>query len=196
MKSSLDYGHVEKDDICILKNNADELSYFRIEGMTSDRRLCIRYGNKPTLIPVDELEKIVFLSDGGQVNLSQRWISDIFNDENAWENDLSVISQDDIENIKLKNKVYYYNRLLRIGKLTDPIFLIPFNMGLLLVSYLLILFVLATNSFLIERNNFVIFLSVIAISILVAWFYSINLSNTLFYVFLGKNLITFFCYFL
>ncbi len=195
MKSSFDYVNAEKNDICIIKNAIDKLSYFKVEGMTSDHRLCIRFGNKPALIPVDELEKIVFSSNGVQINQSQRWVSDIFNDQNAWDDVLSVISQDDIERIKLNNKVYYYNRLLRIGKLPDPNLLIPLNFGILLGIYILVYFVLYANRLLFKRFNIVIYLSIIATSIFVAWIFSGQHFDTLFNIFLSKNLITFFLLF-
>jgi hypothetical protein len=107
-KSSFEYINTEKNDICIIKDANAKISYFRLEGFTSDHKLCVRYGNKPSLIRLEELEKITFSSNGTQIYMSQRWVSDIFNDPSAWRDELTIISQKQVDDINTKNKVYCY----------------------------------------------------------------------------------------
>ncbi|MBK8885205.1 MAG: hypothetical protein IPN46_01125 [Saprospiraceae bacterium] len=101
-KSSFDYTTAEKNNVCIIKINADSLRYFRVEGFTNDRRLCIRYGNKPSSITVDKKESIKFSSKGHEINSSQSWVSDLYNDAQGWQKNVDVISQDEIIDITKK----------------------------------------------------------------------------------------------
>lgn len=190
-KSSFDYINATKNQICVVKDANDKISYFRLEGFTSDHKLCVRFGYKPTIIPLDELDEIIYSSDGKRIHLSQRWVSDIFNDPTAWRNDLKIISQKQIDDINAKNKVYCYKSHLPRGEKPEPIYLIPFNLLLLLVEALVIFLVLWINSFLSSKRNIVTFTTIILASFLVAYFFSASNFSTLFYVFLVKNLITF-----
>lgn len=190
-KSSFDFTNTAKNQICVVKDANSKISYFRLEGFTSDHRLCVRFGNKPSLIPLGELDKIIFSSDGTQIHMTQRWVSDIFNDPTAWRNDLKIISQKQIDDINAKNKVYCYKSHYPRGEKPEPIYLIPFNLLLLLVEALVIFLVLWINSFLSSKRNIVTFTTIILASFLVAYFFSASNLTTLFYVFLVKNLITF-----
>lgn len=190
-KSSFDFINAAKNQICVVKDANDKISYFRLEGFTSDHKLCVRFGYKPTIIPLGELDKIIYSSDGKRIHLSQRWVSDIFNDPTAWRNDLKIISQKQIDDINAKNKVYCYKSHYPRGEKPEPIYLIPFNLLLLLVEALVIFLVLWINSFLSSKRNIVTFTTIILASFLVAYFFSASNLTTLFYVFLVKNLITF-----
>ncbi|HMR90135.1 MAG TPA: histidine kinase [Saprospiraceae bacterium] len=190
-KSTFDFINAEKNDFCIIKDAKNKISYFRIEGFTSDHKLCVRYGNQPSLIPLEELEKIIFSSNGTQIHISQRWVSNIYNEPDAWKKDLSIISQGEIEQININNKVYCYSGHDHTGKMPDPIYLIPLNLLLLLGLTLLILVVLSLNDYISSKRNIITYISIISASFLVAHFFSVSNFSTLFYVFLVKNLITF-----
>lgn len=190
-KSSFDFINAAKNQICVVKDANSKISYFRLEGFTSDHKLCVRFGNKPSLIPLGELDKIIYSSDGKRIHLSQRWVSDIFNDPTAWRNDLKIISQKQIDDINAKNKVYCYKSHYPRGERPNTIYLLPLNIVFLVVLALVIFLVLWLNSFFSSKKNILIFTTIISASFLVAYFFSASNFSTLFYVFLVKNLITF-----
>jgi sensor histidine kinase YesM len=190
-KSSFDFTNAVKNQICVVKNANDKISYFKIEGFTSDHRLCVRFGNKPSLIPLGELDKIIFRSDGTQIHMTHRWVSDIFNDPTAWRDELTIISQKQVDDINAKNKVYCYSSLKHQGEKPEPIYLIPINLLLIFALAILIFLVLSVNDFISKNKNIVSLVSIISASILVASFFSASTISALFYVFLVKNLITF-----
>lgn len=190
-KSSFDFTKTAKNQICVVKNVNNSIGYFRIEGFTSDHKLCVRFGNQPALIPLDELDKIIFRSDGTQIHMTHRWVSDIFNDPTAWRNELTIISQNQVDDINAKNKVYCYKSHYPRGEKPEPIDLIPINLLLIFALAILIFLVLSVNDFISKNKNIVSIVSIISASILIAWFFSASTISTLFYVFLVKNLITF-----
>ncbi len=138
-KSSFDFANTAKNQICVVKNDNKNIRYFKIEGFTSDHKLCVRFGNKPSLIPLGELDKIIFRSDGTQIHMTHRWVSDISNDPTVWRDELTIISQKQVDDINAKNKVYCYKSHYPRGEKPEPMYLIPFNLLLLLVEALAIL---------------------------------------------------------
>lgn len=190
-KSSFDFTNTAKNQICVVKNVNDKISYFRLEGFTSDHKLCVRFGNQPSFIPLGELDKIIFRSDGTQIHMTHRWVSDLFNDPTAWRNELTIISQNQVDDINAKNKVYCYKSYYPRGEKPKAIYLLPLNIVFLLVLALVIFLVLSVNDFISKNKNIVSLVSIISASILIAWFFSESTISTLFYVFLVKNLITF-----
>ncbi|MBK7699278.1 MAG: hypothetical protein IPJ39_11390 [Saprospiraceae bacterium] len=90
-----------------------------MEGLTTnDHRLCIRYGNTPSTIPINKMESIIFSSDGREIGTSQRWVSDLYNDAQGWQKNVDVISQDEIIEItKIKCTIIKYNKLVLYLKL-------------------------------------------------------------------------------
>ncbi len=190
-KSSLDFSNTAKNQICVVKNAKEKISYFRLEGFTSDHQLCVRFGNQPALIPLSELEKIIYSSDGKQIHVTHRWVSDLFNDPTAWRNELTIISQNQIDDINAKNKVFCYKSHYPRGEKPNAIYLLPLNITFLLVVAILIFLILAVNDFISSTKNIVSLVSIIVASVLVAWLFSASTFSTLFYVFLVKNLLTF-----
>ena len=185
-KSSFDYTTAEKNDVCIIKITDDSLRYFKVEGMTNDHRLCIRYGIKPSSIPIDKMESIIFSSDGREINTSQRWVSDLCNDAQGWQKNVDVISQDEIIDITTKNKVYYYKIPMRIGSLPETNLIIPLISVMIISMYLLIMIILNTNKALSKKSNIIVILSLIFLAVFVAWFLQIiGLPNFLIF-FLAK----------
>ncbi|MEY3420539.1 MAG: hypothetical protein RIR48_824, partial [Bacteroidota bacterium] len=139
-KSSFEYTNAEKNEICIIRDSNNAISYFKIEGFTSDHQLCVRFGAKPSLIQLEELEKITFSPRGNQIHTSQRWVSDIFNDATAWKEELTIISQRRIEDINANNKVYSYhnNSKYFVNVTPDLIYFIPYHIIIILVAAVLI----------------------------------------------------------
>ncbi len=194
-KSSFDYTTAEKNDVCIIKITDDSLRYFKVEGLTNDHRLCIRYGNTPSSIPIDKMESIIFSSDGREINTSQRWVSDLYKDSQGWQKNVAVITQDEIIDITSKNKVYYYKRPMRIGSLPETNLIIPLISVMIICIYLLIMIILMVNKILSKKSNFIVYLSLIILAVFVAWFFTDHWFTKLFNIFLGKNLVTFFLLF-
>jgi hypothetical protein len=190
-KSSFDFANTAKNQICVVKNDNKNIRYFKIEGFTSDHKLVVRFGNKPALIPLGQLDKIIFSSDGTQIHMTHRWVSDIFNNTNAWRDGLTIISQKQVDEINTKNKVYCYKSHYPRGEQPEPMYLIPINLVLIFALAILIFLVLLLNDFISSNKNIVSLMSIISASFLIAYFFSASNLTTLFYVFLVKNLITF-----
>ncbi len=194
-KSNLDYVNAEKNDICVIKKSSETLVYFKVEGLTNDHRICIRYGSKPSSIPKEEMERIVFSSDGNQMNFNQRWVSDIFNDENGWQKDISILKQSEFQELMDQNQIYCYRRLRFNSTQQTSGLVFPIYSGIMMGFYLLLLIVLTFNELLSKKTHIVTIISIIATSIFVARVFTGQWFATLFNVFLTKNLITFFLIF-
>jgi len=190
-KSSFDFTNAVKNQICVVKNENNKIRYFKIEGFTSDHRLCVRFGNKPSLIPLGELDKIIFRSDGTQIHMTHRWVSDISNDPTVWRDELTIISQKQVDDINANNKVYCYKSYYPRSEKPQPIYLIPFNLLLLLVEAVLIFFVLSVNYLFSNRKNIVTYIFIIAAAFLAARIFSYSYPPSIFNILFVKNLITF-----
>lgn len=194
-KSNLNYVNAEKNDICVIRKSSETLVYFKVEGLANDHRICIRYGSKPSSIPKEEMERIVFSSDGNQINFNQRWVSDIFNDENGWQKDISILKQSEFQELMDQNQIYCYRRLRLNSTQQTSGLVFPIYSGIMMGFYLLLLIVLTFNELLSKKTHIVTIISIIATSIFVARIFTGQWFATLFNVFLTKNLITFFLIF-
>ena len=170
-----------------------------VEGQTSDHKLCIRYGNKPTAIHKKELTTTTFLSNGREIYKTQRWVSDLSNDKQLWAVELDIITQSEIEDLISKNRIYYFTRRLINGGQTAELLVIPFEFVLFIGMYLLVYIINYIKNKIKESytklGNSLIFFCIFLVAVIVAWFFTEIVFGSLFNIFFGKNLISFFTLF-
>ena len=196
-KRSLDYIIAYKNDICIIKNENGTLSYFKVEGTTSDHRLCVRFGMKPSAIPIKELEKIVFTSDGQQIHRSSKWLSDLSQDNENWQKKLTLISQSEIQKLNSQNSIYcYHKRLSKFYRSHQGIIAISFFSGLIIILYVMMVLMHKLKVVFPNKNHILSIISLSLFSLIGARFFSEKWFSVLFIIFLFKNLITYFGLFL
>lgn len=194
-KNDFKYYNAKKYDICILKDGSNRFQYFMVVGRTTDHRLCVRYGLDTKAIRVEELDKIIFSSDGRQLNSSENWLDDIYENSAGWDKSLAILSQTEIETLKETNKIYYYSQTLINGEIPGNSIVIPLNIFILIVAYLLICLVNISNQRYTPKGNYIAMLSIMALSIFMAFFYLFRWLDELFFILFIKNILSFLCLF-
>ena len=192
-KDHFEYYNAKKYDICILKDSSNRFQYFMVVGRTTDHRLCVRYGHETMDIKVKELDKIIFSSDGSQLNFSEKWVSDMYENSSGWDKALTVLTQTEIETLKETNTIYYYSPPLIVGEIPDYSIIIPLNIIILIVSYLLIYLVNIANQRYTPKRNYIAKISITALSTFMAFFYMFHWLDKLFFILFIKNILSFFC---
>jgi sensor histidine kinase YesM len=196
-QSDWTYESSEPNDFAVLVDkNTYKITYFLVVGHTQDHRLCIRYGNNPTLIDPENLGRKRFTKEGVEIHTSEYWVSEIFDNKKAWSQDLSIISQSKILEDIEKNKVYYYKRLMGVGYLPDNLIIVSFRLVTILGLYIIVFSVMSTHRFLNKQYQKIamvfIFCVLVCMSFLSASFFMRNAYPLVFQVALFKNLVSFF----
>ncbi len=189
------YENIEKNDFGLIVNAKNEVKYFRVIGHTVDHNLCFQFGKADKQIPQDVLTKLANSKGEEPLYLTQKWVSDIFNDSDAWEKTLTIVSQKNINEINENDKIYYYQRTMRVGEVPNFSITLPLNfIFYILAGYIFIFIVMkinhwANNNF--KLKNFIIFISISCFSFLLASMFSIKSFDKVFYIFLLKNIVFF-----
>ncbi len=196
-KIGFSYENAKPFDVGFMEDSTGIIKYFMVIGQTSDHKLCIRYGDKADMIKKENLTKKRFLSDGTEIQGVHRWVSELFNNKEIWQENLSVISQNHIEELTKNSKdYYYYTRSLKSNEYPDNLILIPSSL-LFILGMFINFFVIST---LVENIKYhyhkigvlLVYFFILVIAYLVAWFFSVSSVSILFLIFLSKNLFTFF----
>jgi sensor histidine kinase YesM len=195
-KVDFSYENAKPFDVGFIEDSTGNTKYFIVLGQTSDHKLCIRYGRKVSLINKAEFSRKRFLSDGTEIQGTHRWVSELFNNKEIWQEHLSVISQNQIDELSKNSIVYYYTRSLEKNDYPDNLIMIPESL-LFIIGLFTNFFVIST---LVEKIKYhyykfgvlLVYFSILFIAYFVAWFFSQSSVSTLFLIFFGKNLFTFF----
>ncbi|MFZ1456419.1 MAG: histidine kinase, partial [Saprospiraceae bacterium] len=195
-KVDFSYENAKPFDVGFIEDSTGNTKYFIVLGQTSDHKLCIRYGRKVSLINKAEFSRKRFLSDGTEIQGTHRWVSELFNNKEIWKEHLSVISQNQIDELSKNSIVYYYTRSLENDEYPDNLILIPESL-LFIIGLFTNFFVISTLVGKIKYHYhkigvLLIYLFILVIAYLVAWFFSMSSVSILFLIFLSKNLFTFF----
>ncbi|MBK8349467.1 MAG: histidine kinase [Saprospiraceae bacterium] len=185
-----------KDIGFLVDKTTSKITFFTVLGHTHDHQLCIRYGTVPKVINPSNLGKKTFTSDGKEIHTSQLWVSELFENKNAWSKELSIISQDKILDMTEKNKTYYYKRTIGSGYYSKNMVIISLRLTILLGMYLITFLVLITYEKL--RENYFIFAItlvlglIFCVAFIIALIFSNGFNSLLFNIFIVKNILTFY----
>jgi sensor histidine kinase YesM len=189
------YENIEKNDFGLIVNAKNEVKYFKVIGHTTDHNLCFRFGKDDKQIPKDVLTKLADSKGEEPLYLTQKWVSDIFNNSDAWEKTLSIVSQKTLNEINENSKIYYYQRIKRVGDEPNFSITLPLNFLFYIVAGYIFIFMVvkinywANNKY--KLKNFIVFISICCFSFLIALVFSMRSFNYAFYVFLLKNIVFF-----
>lgn len=189
------YENIEKNDFGLIVNAKNQIKYFKVIGHTTDHNLCFQFGKDDKQIPKDVLTKLADSKEEEPLYLTQKWVSDVFNDSDGWEKTFTIVSQKTLNEINENSKIYYYQRIKRVGE--EPNFSITLPLSFLfyiLAGYIFVFLIVKINYWANNKyklKNFIVFISICCFSFLVALVFSIRSFNIGFYVFLLKNIVFF-----
>lgn len=199
-KSQLSYENTEPHDVGILKDSAGNLKYFKVVGQTTDHKLCIQEGTNPSFVPKDIHDKILFNRNGNQVYIRQEWVGNLYNNHEAWDDRFTILTQTELLDLTANTLVYYYKRAMFMGDKPNKLSLIPIGLGYIFGLYLIAFLILYIQKNILTAGskllNFFTPMIIIVVAVLVGAFFAQSFSSTLFFLFLFKNLISFFLVYL